>query len=329
MDMESKLSSLSNVEQGIQSLDAKKREIDGEIARAKEELVKSEAAVKENKDLLANYVLNNKAATVAVAATTAGIAGVLSESLTEQERGGTILAGLAGGGYCVFNSDECTDAAAKIGYYGTQIAYFKGESQKFSNRISEAQTRLAETDGKKSPLLAERAKISTNIDALRTQIEALKDPITPAMIVVVGLLLASVFGYLGFRYYHRMPHPGKLPSSEGGYEGKRKTNARVRGVEGPFSGNKFPLDADLVFGRDAQTCTVVFHTKYDGIGRRHCSLRFDPQAEVFHLRDLGATNGTFANGRKMMPSETVTLRNGDEFYLFRPEYRFVVEVFYN
>lgn len=150
-----------------------------------------------------------------------------------------------------------------------------------------------------------------------------RDPVTASVLGVIGLLLLSVLGYLTYRHYHRphIPKPEPIPSPK-----PRAGKAVVRGVEGPFSGNKFPLDSDLVFGRDAKSCGVVFLPKYDGISGRHCSIRFDEATGNFYLRDIGSTNGTYVNGRQLKPGETVPLRNGDEFYLFKPKYRFVVEL---
>lgn len=150
-----------------------------------------------------------------------------------------------------------------------------------------------------------------------------RDPVTASVLGVIGLLLLSVLGYLTYRHYHRphIPKPEPIPSPK-----PRAAKAVVRGVEGPFSGNKFPLDSDLVFGRDAKSCGVVFLPKYDGISGRHCSIRFDEATGNFYLRDIGSTNGTYVNGRQLKPGEIVPLRNGDEFYLFKPKYRFVVEL---
>jgi hypothetical protein len=101
-------------------------------------------------------------------------------------------------------------------------------------------------------------------------------------------------------------------------------NGYVLGVAGPYSGNRLPLASDLVFGRDPRSCNVVFAADQDCISSRHCSLRFDPARGAFELRDLGSVNGTFARGKRIAPSKTQQLQDGDEFYLCERKYRFVV-----
>lgn len=103
-----------------------------------------------------------------------------------------------------------------------------------------------------------------------------------------------------------------------------KTTPHAVGLAGPYSGSRFPLDADLVFGRDLKLCNVVFSADADGISSRHCSLRFDAAANAFELRDFGSTNGTFVDGKRVSSSVASRLRDGDEFYLFKREYRFAV-----
>ncbi|MDM0029581.1 FHA domain-containing protein [Variovorax saccharolyticus] len=100
--------------------------------------------------------------------------------------------------------------------------------------------------------------------------------------------------------------------------------AHVVGTAGPYLGSTFPLQSDLVFGRDPKTCNVVFRSDQNGISGSHCSLRFNPSTRVFELRDLNSANGTFVKGHRVRPNETRRLRDGDEFHLHTPACRFVV-----
>lgn len=105
-----------------------------------------------------------------------------------------------------------------------------------------------------------------------------------------------------------------------------KLNAYVTGDAGPYHGNNFPIDSDLVFGRDPKSCSVVFGREHDGIGSRHCSLRFDPATGDFELRDLGSVNGTYVDGERLAPSASRRLRDGQNFYLFNQKYQFSVHL---
>jgi len=155
-----------------------------------------------------------------------------------------------------------------------------------------------------------------------------REPVTAAALGGVVLLLLCTMGFLVLR------RPGLAAGMPpGGPEGQAKfdlppvppqADAHVVGLSGLYAGRSFPLEADLVFGRDAKSCNVVFPADQDGISSRHCSLRFDAGANAFELRDLGSKNGTFVDGKRINPASPQRLRNGDEFHLFNRECRFAV-----
>lgn len=322
-DLEKNLSSLANVERQIQDTDSKLRELDSEIAHLKNETSKNEAESKRFKEELANYVLNHKAASLAVAATTAGVAGVLSENLTEQERGATAFVGVAGGVYCLVNSEECADAMTRIPYLGGQIAYHNSEAKKHSDRIAILQEGRVAAEAGRSPLVAERTKVSKNIDVLRLQIESLRDVVSPAALAI-GMVVLSVLAYAVYQLKSKNIQVKDVDKIQEQQIGTSKYSAWIRGVDGVYSGNKFPIDRELVFGRDPQSCSIVFPKSHDGIGRRHCMVKLDDATGRVHLRDLGSANGTYFEGRRLSGNESVALHDGDEFYIFRPEYSFAV-----
>jgi septal ring factor EnvC (AmiA/AmiB activator) len=172
-ELDGKLNSLAQVEKKIRDVEAIQANVSAEVTTFNGELVKDEANIKENKDSLASYVLNHKLAVAAVAATGAGIAGILADNLDDQERGAAVAAGILGAGYCLFSDGECSDATAKVTYYGGQIAYYKDDANKKTDAISTRRQKLAELEQSNAPLLAERATFLTNIDALKSQIASL------------------------------------------------------------------------------------------------------------------------------------------------------------
>lgn len=149
-----------------------------------------------------------------------------------------------------------------------------------------------------------------------------RDPVTPA---ILGVLLVLAAAGVTVGVLRRQSHvPDQPIPPEPGPKSRKTSGAYVMGVAGPYSGNRFPLDSDLVFGRDPKSCSVVFTTDHEGISGRHCSLHYAPSTSSFELRDLGSANGTFVDGKQLKPSATKRLRDGDEFYLFNSKYRFVV-----
>lgn len=151
-----------------------------------------------------------------------------------------------------------------------------------------------------------------------------RDPVTATILGVLLVLVAAGVTVGVLRHQSHMPRP-RIPEPLTGTP-RRTSKAYVMGVAGPYSGNRFPLDSDLVFGRDPKSCSVVFTTDHEGISGRHCSLRFDPSTSSFDLRDLGSANGTFVDGKQLKPSATKRMKDGDEFYLFKSKYRFVVRL---
>lgn len=98
------------------------------------------------------------------------------------------------------------------------------------------------------------------------------------------------------------------------------------GVDGEFAGASFRVNGeDLLIGRDASTCQVVFPMEIGEVSRRHCTLRFDEETRTFVLEDLGSSNGTFLDGgERLQPGKRYTLRSGDRFALSGEKHRFEV-----
>src|SRR5688572_2237898 len=74
-------------------------------------------------------------------------------------------------------------------------------------------------------------------------------------------------------------------------------------VDGP-PGRVVPLDGELTLGRRAP-CDVTLRD--DAVSARHA--RIVGQNGLWRLEDLGSTNGTYLNGRRVIKPET--LRPGD------------------
>lgn len=176
LELDNVQQTIASVDQKIQALEAAQRNSESTLASLKEYLAKDEANIKENKKSLADYVLAHKSAVAAVAATSAGVASVLAENLDDQERGTALAAGLIGAGYCLFMADdgECSDATAKVGYYGAQIVLYRNEAKRHNEQIDEYRSKLAGIQNQRAPFLAERTTLSTKIETLASQIESLR-----------------------------------------------------------------------------------------------------------------------------------------------------------
>jgi hypothetical protein len=84
-----------------------------------------------------------------------------------------VSAGLLGAAYCLFSDDSCSDAAAKVGYYGAQIAIHKKEFDDKNIRLNSIQQRYTLMEEEKRPFLVQKSSTSEEIEALKLQIDAL------------------------------------------------------------------------------------------------------------------------------------------------------------
>lgn len=48
-----------------------------------------------------------------------------------------------------------------------------------------------------------------------------------------------------------------------------------------------------------------------GVSRLHAAIQYDDDAKMIQVKDLGSTNGTFINGRALVPHENNYLHDGD------------------
>lgn len=105
---------LGGVTKEIESLSA-------EVTQSTNRLQQHEQRLTSLQDELAEYLLNHKMATVALSATAGGAATIISENIDEDTKSALQIVGVIGALYCVANSDECADVAARVVYYGSQI----------------------------------------------------------------------------------------------------------------------------------------------------------------------------------------------------------------
>ena len=102
-----------------------------------------------------------------------------------------------------------------------------------------------------------------------------------------------------------------LPAQPSTRLARLRARLRRRGLGLPEASEL--LEARLVLGRSS-TCELVLAD--DTVSRRHAELRIDDGCWL--LRDLGSSNGTWVNGRRVMEAE---VRPGDVVNLGGAEIR--------
>lgn len=102
---------------------------------------------------------------------------------------------------------------------------------------------------------------------------------------------------------------------------------RLRGIGGEFAGLVFKVtDSGLSIGRDPAYCHIVFPPSANEVSRRHCTLRYEADSQLFYLEDHGSSNGTFlSDGRQLEPGKWYPLRPGERFALSGEIHWFTVQ----
>jgi len=90
---------------------------------------------------------------------------------------------------------------------------------------------------------------------------------------------------------------------------------RLAVVYGPETGKSFPLGEMTRLGRDSES---EVHISDSRISRQHAVIEF--QENVYTIRDLDSTNGTFVNGLRI--TEATPLKVGDSISI--GSWRFLV-----
>jgi hypothetical protein len=78
---------------------------------------------------------------------------------------------------------------------------------------------------------------------------------------------------------------------------------------GEGAGSEHPLDGEVVIGRERGSADLVLDDP--GVSRRHAAVRAEGSRII--VADLGSSNGTYANGRRI--TGTAVLADGDEIEL--------------
>ncbi len=101
------------------------------------------------------------------------------------------------------------------------------------------------------------------------------------------------------------PRRSSAPAPAPAARGKKKTFRKAAVIEGDKKGKSFDLSDELTVGR-ADRCHLVLEDSY--VSQMHA--RIFSRDDTFMVEDLGSTNGTYVNRRRITsPTE---LQRGDQ-----------------
>lgn len=95
------------------------------------------------------------------------------------------------------------------------------------------------------------------------------------------------------------------------------------GVTGSCAGYNFDLTSgeEIVIGKDAKVASVVIDTAYKEISRKHVGVCYDIIRDQYRVVDY-SSNGTWANGSKLIPGQEAYLPHGTELKLANDKNKF-------
>ena len=83
----------------------------------------------------------------------------------------------------------------------------------------------------------------------------------------------------------------------------------------PTGNVEVPAGTSLLLGRDpAESLVAAAFSQFENVSRRHATVTMDDAGHAT-IRDENSTNGTFVNGDRVLPGNTVRLADGDRVRL--------------
>lgn len=142
---------------------------------------------------------------------------------------------------------------------------------------------------------------------------------SPVVLILAAVIVAAVLAVILVLVLRKKPAPkpdtgtGPAPAPE----------LRIQGQSGVFAGRRFAVNGQVRIGRDPGANDLVYPDGTPGISGHHCVVALT--GGQLTLTDLGSSYGTFlANGQKLVPNQSVTLRPGDRFSLGSEKESFVI-----
>ncbi|MCI9385685.1 MAG: FHA domain-containing protein [Lachnospiraceae bacterium] len=105
--------------------------------------------------------------------------------------------------------------------------------------------------------------------------------------------------------------------------GGRKESEPSAVLQAVSDGQRYMLDKEcVVFGKDASSADYVLQN--DTISRAHAEIK--KRNGVYYVTDLGSTNGTFVNSKRLPKNTAIEVSNGDMVKFSNVELRFMTIV---
>lgn len=153
------------------------------------------------------------------------------------------------------------------------------------------------------------------------------------VVIVVLVLLLIFILYMTYRDKKREAQIAKereqylAQKSIESYQNARAVSGapKVIGMQGAFANNSFMVMRNLIIGRSASKCHLVYPQNTPGVSNVHCELQ--NMNGILYLIDRGSSYGTFVgNGVRLNANQPYQLHDGEIFYLAAVQNSFIVRL---
>lgn len=138
--------------------------------------------------------------------------------------------------------------------------------------------------------------------------------ITSGSYKIIYVLLIEIFTAAGLFVQYKYGGSVSIDMYKSEKDGKRKgkgSKYMLVGIDGMYKGFEFDLDDEIVFGRDEESCNVIFPNTCAGISRIQCQIAYDRRTRSVSIVDKFSSYGTTLNGKRLEINELMPLTEGD------------------
>lgn len=136
---------------------------------------------------------------------------------------------------------------------------------------------------------------------------------------VVDITIAHYDGRVTRAVHRDAPNDGKRVG-----EAVCGTACKIFFVAGPLTGQKFRIQSGkkIIIGRGSNS-TIPLHGA-SNVSSTHCAVAFD--GKMILVTDLGSTNGTYVDRRRLTPNQPTSIADGSTVYLANQNCAFRINV---
>lgn len=147
------------------------------------------------------------------------------------------------------------------------------------------------------------------------------------IILILILLIASIiFSLISLVFYIGLlkDREKEIKSQNVKYNFNTKNftnNGRIKFLSGSCSGYVIPVEPNkhVIIGKDPACCSIVISKKYSAVSRKHCDISFDPNLDMYIVKDC-SSNGTFTeNGIRLHRNADTRIRRGTMISIARTD----------